>query len=137
MGGGTGSGQGRLEVPDRDLRSSQSLGERLQRRAWISSIPIADPSPQHDVANRCKRGDLGHWSYSLRTKRIALRVSKRMATADGEYPDPRINSIGRNDAEHIRARPDRTQYVVGLMILRGEHPHLTACLPDGGPPGRS
>ena len=87
-------------------------------------MPIADPAPQHDVANRGKRGDLGHWSARLRTERIALRVSERIATSDGQYSDPRINGIGRNDAEHIRARPDRTQHVVCLVILRGEHPHL-------------
>ena len=100
-------------------------------------MPIADPAPQHDVADRGKRGDLGHWSYRLRTERIALGVSERMATANREYPDPRINSIGRNDAEHIRARPDCTQHVVGLSILRGKHPHLAAGLPDGRPPSRS
>jgi hypothetical protein len=100
-------------------------------------MPTADPAPQHDVANRGKRGDLGHWPSRLRTDRIALWVSERMATADGKYSDSRINSIGRDDAEHIRARPDRTQHVVCSTILRAEHPHLAAGLSDGRPPGRS
>ena len=34
-------------------------------------------------------------------KRIALRLSKRMAPADGQDPHPSVDCIGGHDAQHV------------------------------------
>jgi hypothetical protein len=87
-------------------------------------VSIADPAPQHDVANSGDRGDLRHGACGGRTERIALRFSERMSTADSQHAYSRIHGAGRDDPEHVRVAPNRTKHITCSPVPGGENSHL-------------
>ena len=93
-------------------------------------MPVADPAPQHDVANSGDRGDFGHRVHGPRTERVALGFSERMAAADRQHAHSRIHSAGRDETEHVCAAPHRTQHLSCPPVPGGENSHLATRLPD-------
>ncbi len=94
-------------------------------------MPVADPAPQHDVANGGDRGDFRHRVHGPRMERIALRFSERMAAADRQHAHSRIHSAGRDETEHVRVAPHRTQHIIWPPVPGGENSHLATRLPNG------
>jgi len=89
-------------------------------------MTVADPAPEHDVTDGGEGGDLRNRSYRVGLQRIALRIPERMTAADRQHPDSGVDRVGRDDAEHVRARPNRPQHIAGPVVLGAEYSHSSA-----------
>jgi len=84
-----------------------------------------------------KGGEFRDRSCGPGADRIALGIPERMATANGQDPDSRVYSVGRNDAEYVPTGPNLAQHVIHLALIASENPHPTACLAHCRPTSRS
>jgi hypothetical protein len=93
-------------------------------------VPDADPTAQHDVTDGSECCYFGYRPFGTNVQRVALGVSEGVMATDGQHPDPGIDGVGRDDAEHVPAASNRSQYIAGGALLGADHTHPAPRLPN-------